>query len=639
MKIIRNFFPSPKFSPISLTIVSAMAAFLYVFMEWLFIITKPSFLDLTSFGEKVLIFLSAASILAALCLLFFLLNFLANLFALPKKLQLFFQYFFAIIPTLILTALVLILVDNFTYTVFKFGIVTTSGAFRAIYTVGFFVVGVLLYKKVLQFTNSIHEKYFKTSKVADELVLGILAIFLSIWVYIPISQNSHANTGVSTDLHQSKVEKLPNIILITADSLNAERMSIYGYTKDTTPFLKELADTSLVAENAFSNAQGTIGSTTSILTGKYPADIRILHSIDILQGNDTFQHLPAILRSNGYYTAQLSYSYYADASRVNFQNAFDYANGTSIENNPFFAGIAAVLPSNYYYFIHEFTVRLSDRLGHIFFIRDMTNPYKKVTEGTEKFNDVQKLDYAISLLKTTEQPLFVHIHWLGTHGPKYAPARQVFSAGMDPTTQVKYDDNFYSDTILEFDTAVSNFYQTLEADGFLDNTIIVIASDHSQKWSVSRLPLIIHFPDSLNAKVITTNAQNLDIAPTLLDYLNINQPEWMSGQSLLTELNPMRPIFIAAIPSSKKDPVTGKVTFPESKAPFYQFGKMTVVICDTWYRLNLTEMKMDKGTVKNYVGSCESGRGSEAEALQLISQHFEKYGFDISTLQNIPLNE
>ncbi len=639
MKTIRNFFPSPKFSPISLTIVSTMAAFLYVFMEWLFIITKPSFLDLTSFGEKVLIFFSAASILAAVCLLIFLLNFLANLFTLPKKLQLFFQYFFAIIPTLILTAMVLILVDNFTYTIFKFGIVTTSGVFRAIYALGFIVVGVFLYKKVLQFTNNINEKYFKTSKIADELILGILAIFLAIWVYIPINNNSQTNASLLPDRTQTNIEKLPNIVLITADSLNAERMSLYGYSKNTTPFLKELADTSLVSENAFSNAQGTIGSITSILTGKYPADIRILHSIDILQGNDTFQHLPAILRSNGYYTAQLSYSYYADAYRVNFQNAFDYANGTSIENNPFFAGIAAVLPSNYYYFIHEFTVRLSDRLGHIFFIRDMTNPYKRVTEGTEKFNDQQKLDYAISLLKTTEQPLFLHIHWLGTHGPKYAPAQQVFSAGMDPTTQVKYDDNFYSDTILEFDTAVSNFYQTLAAEGFLDDTIIVIASDHSQKWSVSRLPLIIHFPDSVNAKEITTNVQNLDIAPTLLDYLNIDQPEWMPGQSLLTELDPLRPIFIAAIPSSKKDPVTGKVTFPEPEAPFYQFGKVTVVICDTWYRLNLTELKMDKGTVKNYIGTCENGRGSEAEALQLISQHLEKYGFNISTLQNVTLKE
>jgi arylsulfatase A-like enzyme len=535
--------------------------------------------------------------------------------------------------------MILILVDNFTYTVFKFGIVSAKGAFRAFYTFGFVIVGILLYRKVLQFANKINEKYIQSSKIAEELLLVILAVFLAIWVFIPINQNSHASIGVSTDLQQANVEKLPNIILITADSLNAERMSMYGYAKDTTPFLKELATTSLVAEDAFSNAQGTIGSTTSLLTGKDPADIRILHSIDILQGNDTFEHLPAILRSNGYYTAQLSYSYYADAYRVNFQNAFDYANGTSIENNPFFAGIAAVLPSNYYYFIHEFVVRLSDRLGHIFFIRDMTNPYKKVTEGTEKFNDQQKLDYAVSLLKTTQQPLFVHIHWLGTHGPKYAPAQQIFSAGQDPTTQVKYDDNFYADTILEFDTAVSNFYQTLADNGFLDNTIIIIASDHSQKWSVSRLPLIIHFPNSENAKEITENAQNLDIAPTLLDYLNIDQPEWMPGQSLLTRLDPSRPIFIAAIPSSKKDPVTGKVTFPESKAPFYQFGKMTVVICDTWYRLNLTEMKMDKGTVKNYVGSCENGSGSETEALQLISQHFETYGFDISSLQNVILKE
>lgn len=639
MKSFRNFFPSPKFSPISLAIVSTIAAFLYVFMEWLFIITKPSFLDMTPFGEKVLIFLAAVSILAIVCLILLLPFFLLNLFTLPKKFQAFLQYFFAIIPTVILAALVLMLVDNFTYTLFKFGIVATKGVFRAFYAIVFIFVGIFLYRKILQSTNRIYEKYFQSSKIADELILVFLAVFMTIWVFIPINQNSGTHITATNEIEKSQVEKLPNIILITADSLNAEKMSLYGYKKNTTPFLKELAESSLVAENAFSNAQGTIGSTTSILTGKYPADIRILHSTDILQGNDTFQHFPAILRSNGYYTAQLSYSYYADAYRVNFQNAFDYANGSSIEDNPFYAGIAAVFPSNYYYFIHEFTSRLSDRMGHIFYIKDMTNPYERVTKGTEKFNDQQKLDYAITLLKETKQPLFVHIHWMGTHGPKYAPAQQVFSAGQDPTKQAKYDENFYADTILEFDSAISTFYQTLEANGFLDNTIIVIASDHSQKWSISRLPLIVHFPNSAYTEELTTDVQNLDIAPTLLDYLHIVQPQWMHGQSLLRELDPARPIFIAAIPSSTKDPVTGKVSFPDPEAPFYQFGKVTVVICDTWYQLNLTNLKMTTGKVKDHVGICEKGGGSEVEALELISQHLETYGFDVTSLQNVTLNK
>jgi arylsulfatase A-like enzyme len=92
--------------------------------------------------------------------------------------------------------------------------------------------------------------------------------------------------------------QMPDILLITVDALNADYTSMYGAETDTTPFLRELADRSLVSQNHFANAQGTIGSLTSLLTGREPTDVRVIYSSDMLQATDAYQHLPGILSAS-----------------------------------------------------------------------------------------------------------------------------------------------------------------------------------------------------------------------------------------------------------------------------------------------------------------------------------------------------
>ena len=472
-----------------------------------------------------------------------------------------------------------------------------------------------------------------------KIIISQLVVILTIFILVPAIVHADTSENPARVAGVKRTGHVPNIVLITADSLDASKMSAYGYEKDTTPFLKQLASTSLVGENAFSNAQGTVGSITSILTGRHPLDTRIQTSMDILRGDDAARHLPGILRSYGYYSVQLSYSFYADAYRLNFQGGFDEANGRIIETNPIFTAIAAVFPTNTSYFIAEISNRLLDRLGHIFFIRDMTNPYLQVTKSPEKFNDQQKLGYALSLIEKTDQPLFIHIHWMGTHGPTFHPDRQVFSAGLDPETQKNFTDSFYLDSILEFDGSLEDFYQELQNRNLDDNTILIVASDHSQRWTNSRLPLIMHFPHSAYSKKITGNVQHLDIAPTVLDYLDINQPAWMAGRSLLGGSESLAPIFITEIYSSKKDIQTGKVTYPDPEPPFYQFGKISVISCNLWFELDLQKEKIFQGEVSDYQGVCGEKEIGEREAVDLISEYLTKYGFDASSLQDVDIDQ
>jgi len=623
----------------SLAFAASIVVFLSVFMEWLFAVTRPSFFEYVPFMHKVSAFLTDASLMAVLAIFLLLPIILLKLHHKLYKAVKAYSYFYCAVLGLILACLVLLLLDNFTYTLFKFGIVSTKGVLRGVYAAFFLAASFFLFCKVIGLVNGIEKQITRFGKLKTRNIFILTGIFIAVWIVLPFARTNLAAASGNSGLQQQTRNNLPDIVLVTVDGLNADSMSLYGYTNDTTPFLKELAQDSLVADNNFSNAQGTIGSITSILTGRYPADTRVLRSVDILEGQESYQNLPALLKSYGYYTAQLAYSYYADAYRVNFQRAFDFANGKTYEQNMVFSWLSNNLPTHSVYFLQEMYTRLTDRLGHIFFIQDMADPYRRVTEAPEKINDGQKLEAALALLESEDTPVFVHIHWLGTHGPKFYPAEQVFSTGVDISLQGKFDPRLYDDSILEFDRTLEGFFQQLQTRGLEENTLLIVGSDHSLKWTVDRLPLLFHFPASSISGQVEGSVENLDIAPTILDYLGVEKPGWMSGMSLLDPDNDHALVFIAAIPRSTKNPDTGKIVYPEPEPPFYQFGRMTVVSCDRWYRLNLDTLVFDQGKVKHYLGDCGDNNFGIEDALEAIAGHLAEFGFDVDGLHDIDTSQ
>ena len=540
-----------------------------------------------------------------------------------------------LVPSLILTATLLLLVDNFTYTLFQFGIVSAVGVWRAAYAALSLLAPVYLLTRLADLANLL-TRFLHRSNPRVRVLLPIGIILLSMIGAILPANITQFQTEPQKQRTSARHNQLPDILLITVDALNAEYTSIYGGKKDTTPFLRELAESSLVSQNHFANAQGTIGSITSLLTGKLPSDIRVIYSSDMLQANDAYQHLPGILNANGYFTVQLSNATYADAYKTNFQSAFNEANGRSESDQPVSNALNKIYPGVSAVFQKEVIERISSRVQHIFFIRNMNNPYKEVTEAPQKFDDLDKIKQVKSLLISREEPVFIHLHWMGTHGPNYFPEEQVFSTGLDLNNQRENRQLFYYDAVLEFDRTIADLYQSLEHENQLDHTLIIITSDHSQKWTNSRLPLLMHFPGGEYEQSIAANTENIDVAPTVLDYLGISQPTWMTGQSLISGVYSEHPVFTAKIPKSSKDPVTGKVSYPESVPPFFQFGRISVVVCNQWVELDLMQKTIRSGKIVASTRECID-EFNERQALDLIIGHLKKYGFDTTELG--PLTE
>ena len=618
--------------PASLVSLTIISGFFYVLLEWIFIFTRPSFLKTVPFGEKFTALASSTG-LVILSGLLLLLPFLLLLRVTQRKVRSISSAIALLIPTILLVLTLLLFVDNFTYTVFRFGIVSTRGALRALYAFLLILAAVYFYPRLLEFAGLLSTFFSRQTTFAKRLPVIIILVLSVGTVVLPANFNAVRTTQNKQTIASSR-NTLPDILLITVDGVDAEYTSIYGGERDTTPFLRKLAEESFLAENDFANAQGTIGAITSLLSGKYPADTRVIYSSDMLQGLDAYQHLPGILNTYGYYTAQLSNEVYADAYKINFQSAFDEANGRTTSSPSVSSMLAKIYPGVTSIFQQEVLERISDRLAHIFFIRDMTNPYKQVTEAPQKFDDAEKIEQVKEILEGKREPVFIHLHWMGTHGPNYYPEQQVFSAGMDVQDQEINKQLFYFDSILDFDRAMAELYQFLTDNNRLNHTILVITSDHSQKWTNSRLPLLIHFPSPVAQTRIEYNVENVDIAPTILDYLEIQQPAWMPGQSLITGDYHVHPIITAKIPKSTRDSITGKVVYPESKPPFYQFGRMSVIECDQWFELDLTDMTTKSGAVANYSTSCASEMTME-QAIKEIATYFDRYGFDVHPLEEL----
>jgi arylsulfatase A-like enzyme len=619
--------------------VTVLAAFFYIFMEWLFFVTKPSFMNMLSYQEKVGILLISGLFLSIYCMAVLATFIVLDLIMIVLRRSRVTQYLGATIPTVILSALALLLIDNFTYTVFSIGISTSSGALRGAYRFLFALIFILIYLEMLGIFGLRRKdlQRRKNTYLSFYLSTGILAVSTILALTgLDVNRSTINNSTAQT----ASITSDPNIILLGTDGLSAKNLSVYGYGRDTTPNLQKLAQNSLLAMNAFSNSGNTAGSVISIMTSKYPTTTRVADGTDILTGANAFQHLPGILKSEGYKTVEYGVTNQVDAYSFNMQNSFDIANDRS-QRAGALGSLAQELGYNYpAYFLDNLTWRISERMLHIFYIREMENPYLLVTKPPDALSDQQKIDDMLSLVGQTEAPVFAHVHLLGTHGPEYSPSIRVFSQGEEQTEEWMVD--FYDDAILSFDQYVGEVVDQLKATGEYENTVLIIYTDHDTQWgTMKRIPLIIHFPNDEHAGEISSNVQNMDIAPTILDYLGLPKPDWMSGNSLLDpDLLKGRVILGVTKINQLVFDATGKPVYDPAltNPPFYEFGAIFAIDCQKWWLLDLRSLQLTSGEVPGYVEPCSpTSLHNDQEIIRQFDQRLSADGFNTSEFSKITI--
>ncbi|MEP4485980.1 MAG: sulfatase-like hydrolase/transferase [Halioglobus sp.] len=625
--------------PLAALADTVVAVFLYIGLEWLFFVTKPSFFSVLPWTERICIALVAAlpfvAAVLGLWVCCWLLTVLlgagdaASSNSNRTRLQ---RILLRLPQAAVLTLLLVLLVDNFTYTLAGIGIVSTSGFTAYAYV---FVVIVLFLWITSRLAPAISDatppkqQQVPAWKLIVALILPLAGIILAVQGLM-----SHEN-GYSPDIHTTG--KQPNILFFATDGIESDFISGYGYEQQTTPNLDALMQESLVFEAAIANAARTTGSTVSMLNGKYPATTKVIFPPQTLIGADAFEHLPGLLKGRGYAVFQESIRYYADGPDLNMQQGFDIANQRVIASDAteWLPNHARVALANPLYFLSRLWQRISERALHLLQLEPMNSVYQAVkAEDSAKvygISDRTRIDSAKDFIASQKQPFLMHIHLMDTHCCAFKPVQRKFSAEFAK----RNSDNremFFLDTLVDSDNYFGELIDALEQAGELDNTLIIYSSDHTKGWRVKqRIPLIMRFPGGAKLGRVAENVQLIDVTPTVLDYLEIPKPKWIEGRSLIAgDLDPLQSTFSTSGVSREKlsrgeDQVSQLVG---SGPPLYGVESMVMTVCQRWYALDLASGELKVGYIKRHPQPCKfSDLPTKADARNQIVQHLMQRGF------------
>ena len=305
----------------------------------------------------------------------------------------------------------------------------------------------------------------------------------------------------------------PNVILITLDTVRADRMGFLGSRLGLTPQLDALASQSLVFEHAYAQAPITPVSHATILTGTYPQYHGLRNFGDRLPPSVPF--LPDILHSQGYHTGAFVGSIILDPKNgfaSGFERGFDVYN----------AG----------------------------FHRQKTGERREAS--MQRRGDVT-LGYVLGWLEQKKGgPFFLWFHLWDAHDP-YNPPEPF--RGRFPNAP-------YNGDIAYVDAIVGKLLDYLRRQGLYDNSLIAVAADHGESLgehgelthsiflynSTIQVPLLVKLPGNRFAgKRVNATASLVDLAPTVLEELGQTPPAAMQGRSLLTLVGNPHPVYRASL--------------------------------------------------------------------------------------------
>jgi arylsulfatase A-like enzyme len=319
----------------------------------------------------------------------------------------------------------------------------------------------------------------------------------------------------------------PNILLIVMDATRAKNLSCYGYPRPTTLHLARLAERSVVYEMAISPAGWSLPSHASMFTGLYASR----HGAHDQHKYLAPEHLTMaeLLRSYGYRTvASCSNVYVGPATGLDrgfeqFNTLRNPAGSLAEVNRKMAVGVAAVLGQ-----------------------RDAGARYTN-----------QQVKSALYRLRADGRPFFMFIHYNEPHAPyrpprkynRYLPdgvspkeARRInqdrWKYFVEPTLMDGRDFEIltamYDGEIAYLDSRIGQVLDWVEKLGILDNTMVIITSDHGENVGDHRMmghayclydtlvhvPLIIHYPREMaTTGRVAHQVQTLDLLPTILAML------------------------------------------------------------------------------------------------------------------------
>ena len=602
-------------------LLTIILVYAYFFLEWLFFVTKLSFLTkLTPLKSISVLFVTPLPTLLASFVLIIGVNSISRLFTKDRLSQL--------IPTTILALILFMLIDNFTHTVFGFYVGSHAGYSRYGYLALLVLLFILAFMKVSTLLTS-RAWGRRTRLITLSSVSLPLISIIFVLVKLPDLDFESERSALENFIQR------PNIILLSTDGLIAEHMSVYGYQRETTPFIESLIDESLFSENSFTNSSATTGSVGALISGKLPAKTGVIYPPSLFDGVHIYEHFAGLLKRNGYRNLDIGTPHFADSYDLNMRGAFDVTTMSEhrFDHNKLIIPTSVrLLFSSESFFWESVSDRIKSRIQHILIIKNLTDAYKMVTDiEWQGLTDEQRLTMLYGFIEEDiNTPFFAHLHLMETHVPQFDLSAQYFSRNEVQNSNFMTD--FYDDAILNYDNRVKELVEYLKLKKLYEDTILVLTTDHGTDRSTNkRLPLIIRFPNAKHKGRISSNTQRADIPPTILDFLGADAPHWMDGVSLISgDIDKKRLIFTVKSSAMHVDDLKWW-QLTDYSPPFYGLGKLAVIQCQQWTQLDLLTKELRQSPIKNHTDPCDvQDLITDEDAYELMVNYLKKESYDMS---------
>lgn len=376
------------------------------------------------------------------------------------------------------------------------------------------------------------------------------------------------------------MRQLRSLVLITIDCLRADHVAFLGYSGDTTPFLDSLADQSFIFHNAIASGIPTYYSLPALLASRYPLALG-RDVIGLAPGENT---LATELQACGFHTAAFIAGNPYVSSACGYENGFDvFQNFLSDKHAPRAdAGLQAstirgranemlstachslpALGAAY----DELYFRYCQRAGN----SPIGVSDEDSLDALRQFPSADVIvDSAISWLNEhAVGPFFLWLHFMDPHAPYYPKRKaldEIGGAGIR-VPEAKYLNSFwargdigparlqnkfgsiqklYDAGIRWADFQIGRFTQKLVELGRWDDCVMSVTADHGEEFldhvgrfhaptklteELIRVPLLLRVPGFSKRRDFPEPLGLIDLAPTLLDALEMPAPASFHGKS------------------------------------------------------------------------------------------------------------
>ncbi len=314
-----------------------------------------------------------------------------------------------------------------------------------------------------------------------------------------------------------------NVLYLSADSFSKKHLAIYGYHRDTMPFLSSLAQDAAVFDQMINPSGWTNESLISIFSSLSSP----VHKVETRGHSIDPQWITPIeiLREHGYRVPRLG----------GWQ-------GTENHANLGFDTVTAMHPSQW--------LEEHGSEGRFFLFYQFLQPHLPY-DGDQRECDVFLSYFSPEMFRNAASRQRV-----------MSTVYENMIVKKDGTVNFEPEDRepihaLYDGELALLDREIERTVKTLERLGLLENTVIIIGADHGEELlehgfvghastsgeahlydEIVNIPFLIFFPRKIpSGGVIKTQVRGIDVMPTVFDLLETPTPDYLEGRSLMPVIN------------------------------------------------------------------------------------------------------